>query len=161
MAKTYSDKLQNPLWQRKRLEVLQRDNFCCNTCGNTKRTLHVHHKTYIYGKKPWEYELDNFDTLCNICHELIERLRKEYNVLKKSDVLFIKKRVSSKGTLLYYLYCKQHDEQENRVFFIEEHLATREFRKWFSLSENRLHELSATFKKIIKSQGLKQKKKLN
>lgn len=30
--------------------------------------LQVHHKLYIKGKFPWEYENDNLITLCNWCH---------------------------------------------------------------------------------------------
>ena len=31
--------------------------------------LNVHHKYYIRGKKPWEYELDALTTLCSNCHK--------------------------------------------------------------------------------------------
>lgn len=30
--------------------------------------LHVHHKYYIRGRKPWEYDDDALITLCNWCH---------------------------------------------------------------------------------------------
>lgn len=69
MAKTYSEKLKDPRWQRKRLEVFNRDNFTCQDCGNAKKTLHVHHKNYYPGKEPWEYNNNNLITLCFECHE--------------------------------------------------------------------------------------------
>jgi len=65
---TYSEKLTDPRWQRKRLEILSRDGFKCLECGDTKKTLHVHHKTYQSGLDPWSYPDDNFRTLCKDCH---------------------------------------------------------------------------------------------
>lgn len=40
---------------------------CPNGIGNGE-TLHVHHKKYIFGREPWEYDDDNFLTLCENCH---------------------------------------------------------------------------------------------
>lgn len=67
--RSYGDLLKDPRWQRKRLEILQRDDFTCKTCYATDKTLHVHHKGYVFGKKPWEYEDDVLVTLCLDCHE--------------------------------------------------------------------------------------------
>lgn len=66
---TYQKKLLDPRWQKKRLEILNRDNFSCQICGDTTRTLVVHHKNYIYGNEPWDYIDNNFITLCESCHE--------------------------------------------------------------------------------------------
>lgn len=71
----YAHLLQHPNWQKKRLEILQRDNWKCVKCTDGKSTLHVHHIKYKSGCKPWEYENDNFETLCSACHE-IEHLPK-------------------------------------------------------------------------------------
>ena len=71
--KTYVEQLRHPRWQRKRLEVMGRDGFRCVQCGDEETELHVHHKTYIWGKDPWDYPLGNFDTLCSRCHELQKR----------------------------------------------------------------------------------------
>jgi hypothetical protein len=65
---TYSEKLLDPRWQRKRLEILSRDNFTCQICQSTTKTLHVHHKKYEYGKDPWEVEDIFLITLCKDCH---------------------------------------------------------------------------------------------
>lgn len=70
--KTYSEKLQDPRWQKKRLEVFNRDNFACVLCGDKDNTLHVHHMTYKHGKEPWEYEYENFKTVCKFCHLIYE-----------------------------------------------------------------------------------------
>lgn len=65
---TYSQKLRDPRWQKKRLEIFQRDNFACTQCGDTTTELQVHHEKYIYGRTPWEYEGDLLKTLCSNCH---------------------------------------------------------------------------------------------
>lgn len=77
---TYVEKLKNPLWQRKRLEILQRDNFRCTepSCFEDTKTLHVHHLDYIKGKEPWDYPNEYFTTLCEDCHEELTKERKEY-----------------------------------------------------------------------------------
>jgi hypothetical protein len=67
--KTYSEKLQHPKWQEKRLLILQRDEFTCRECGDKEKMLHVHHKYYENGKEPWDYEDSSLITLCKDCHE--------------------------------------------------------------------------------------------
>ena len=69
--KEYSEYLKNPKWQKKRLEILSRDNFSCVVCGKgieTDTALHVHHLSYMKGRMPWEYDNSNFVTLCEHCH---------------------------------------------------------------------------------------------
>ena len=65
----YSDKLKNPKWQKKRLEILNLRGFKCELCKNEEQELHVHHRFYIKGRKPWEYDNDVFQVLCSDCHE--------------------------------------------------------------------------------------------
>jgi hypothetical protein len=64
----YSEKCKDPRWQRKRLEVFQRDNWTCCECAETRKTLHIHHLNYQNGKNPWEYEITALQTLCSSCH---------------------------------------------------------------------------------------------
>lgn len=66
---TYWELLKHPQWQRKRLEVLTRSNFSCENCGATDKTLNVHHSYYEKGKKPWEYQADTLQSLCEDCHK--------------------------------------------------------------------------------------------
>lgn len=65
---TYSEKLRDPRWQRKRLEILNRDEFTCQNCGDNNTTLHIHHRLYLKNKDPWDYESNLLITLCEICH---------------------------------------------------------------------------------------------
>lgn len=72
----YQELLNHPKWQRKRLEIMQRDDFKCAICHDDETTLHVHHKKYNNGNKPWEYTNDLLITLCKHCHNFIEILVK-------------------------------------------------------------------------------------
>lgn len=67
---TYSEKLRSPLWQKKRLQILERDNWKCCACGNATRNLQVHHLIYCKGSNPWDYADDVYQTLCEECHLL-------------------------------------------------------------------------------------------
>lgn len=66
---TYRDKLSDPRWQKKRLEILQRDSFTCQECKCTTKELQVHHRSYVKGANPWEYDNDDLVCLCRECHE--------------------------------------------------------------------------------------------
>lgn len=68
---SYSEKLRHPLWQRKRLEVLNRDNFRCINCGEREKTLNVHHSYYVKGREVWDYPMFSLSTLCENCHSQI------------------------------------------------------------------------------------------
>lgn len=65
----YAELLRSPQWQKKRLEIMQRDNFTCQSCGSTQKTLTVHHKYYTNGCAPWDYPDECYITLCEDCHE--------------------------------------------------------------------------------------------
>lgn len=65
----------DPRWQRKRLEILNRDEFACRICGDTEMELHVHHLVYTRGHKPWEYENKHLLSVCKQCHGYIEQIK--------------------------------------------------------------------------------------
>jgi 5-methylcytosine-specific restriction endonuclease McrA len=69
---TYSEKLRDPRWQKKRLEILNRDEFTCTICGDDKSTLHVHHNAYA--GEPWEADNNLLTTLCENCHFVVENV---------------------------------------------------------------------------------------
>lgn len=64
----YHDQLKHPLWQKKRLEVLELHNFICENCGDSEEQLHVHHKYYKRGAMIWEYDKYDLSCLCGKCH---------------------------------------------------------------------------------------------
>ena len=72
MAK-YSELLKNPRWQRKRLAIFERDNWACQLCKSTTKTLAVHHTKYDGYKEPWDYEDAELMTVCEECHESISK----------------------------------------------------------------------------------------
>jgi hypothetical protein len=68
LTMTYWQQLQDPRWQRKRLEIFQRANFQCDQCGETLETLHIHHRYYQKGLMAWEYPNASLLCLCETCH---------------------------------------------------------------------------------------------
>lgn len=74
MSTPYWQLLQDPRWQRLRLEVMERAEFRCEWCEATDKTLHVHHTYYEKNLKPWEYPPESLRCLCKNCHEETERV---------------------------------------------------------------------------------------
>lgn len=64
------EKLQDPRWQRKRLEIFERDSFSCLDCSSNTKMLTVHHCVYMRTLDPWDYPNDILMTLCDPCHVL-------------------------------------------------------------------------------------------
>ena len=94
----YSEQFKDPRWQKKRLKILERDNFTCQECGDKKNTLHIHHKYYLPNKKAWEYPDTALFTLCESCHELEQLIKKKHeSALIKSlyDVGFLSSDIGS------------------------------------------------------------------
>jgi hypothetical protein len=88
----YSERLRDPRWQKKRLEILSRDEFTCKNCFDSSRTLHVHHCYYEQGKEPWEYPDGSLVTLCEVCHE-------QETLLLKGEKFAVLCALSEKGWL--------------------------------------------------------------
>jgi hypothetical protein len=113
---TYAEKLLDPRWQKKRLEILERDQWTCQLCNEKEVTLHVHHLKYK--SSPWDVSNDDLVTYCKHCHALIEFLKREYkgNMMKyiiKEPPVFIDK------PLYYIKIGDQHSDDFDRVLLIE------------------------------------------
>ena len=65
---TYAEKLKDPRWQKKRLEILERDEWRCRLCGAEDMPLHIHHEKYTT-RNPWEEEDINLSAICEKCHD--------------------------------------------------------------------------------------------
>lgn len=65
---TYSEQKNHPKWQRKRLEILERDGFKCTICGENEKSLHVHHLYYLPKTLIWEYDDEALKTVCEKHH---------------------------------------------------------------------------------------------
>lgn len=67
-TKTYQEKLLDPRWQKRRLEIFGAFNWKCGECSASTKTLHAHHLYYERGLEPWEYPDDAFLCVCDTCH---------------------------------------------------------------------------------------------
>ena len=87
---TYQEKLKDPRWQKKRLEILDRDEWCCQICGDGESTLHIHHK-YYNNCDPWDCPEDALITLCEDCHkeESEKRPSQEKRLIKAFKIHFL------------------------------------------------------------------------
>lgn len=83
----YTDLLKDPRWQKKRLEVFERDNWECSRCSFTESQLNVHHIEYIRGKNPWDYDMNKLITLCNECHEDIHKHKETIKSITDFDMI--------------------------------------------------------------------------
>jgi len=83
--KTYSQKLRDPRWQKKRLQVLERDRWACQRCYSKTEPLEVHHKEYGRGD-PWDVPDEWLVTLCEDCHEAVALLKKKLSYLLCSSL---------------------------------------------------------------------------
>lgn len=85
MALNYYEQLQHPNWQRKRLQIFERDNFACKICGNTEHQLQVHHLYYIKDILLWEYDDELLQTVCETHHKQLS-----FDMPKISGILAFK-----------------------------------------------------------------------
>lgn len=79
----YSEKLKNPKWQRKRLEILKRDDFKCVYCNDRETELQIHHLKYT--EQPWNAPNKDLITLCKHCHHAVSKdnnLKDIHSVIK-------------------------------------------------------------------------------
>lgn len=90
---TYYQKLKDPRWQKKRLEVMQRDKFKCVSCGSGDKELQCHHLVYAESGNPWDVNNGNIITLCCGCHTKIEETIKavRYSLWSSQKCDFTKK----------------------------------------------------------------------
>lgn len=85
MSKTYADKLKDPRWQRKRLEVMENASWECLNCGSKDSELQVHHPAYLKGKEPWEYDESQLECLCKDCHKVRTDALRFWNLVMLND----------------------------------------------------------------------------
>lgn len=72
--KTYSEKLRDSRWYDFRQMAFSRHGEYCQCCGQDtdfSKGIHVHHRRYISGLDPWQYEMNDVMVVCGFCHEEI------------------------------------------------------------------------------------------
>ena len=115
---TYAEQLKSPKWQKKRLEILERDDFACVACGDKERQLHVHHGYYEKDRLLWDYEEETLHTLCNHCHELTHENLLE---IKYRIAYFNPKDISMLNEIISQVFFHNNKElaMENIKFFFD------------------------------------------
>lgn len=78
---SYSEKYKDPRWQKRRLEVFERDHWACRLCKATGSTLHAHHLYYVSNRDPWNYPPASIISLCDPCHEKIHTITEKHWLL--------------------------------------------------------------------------------
>jgi hypothetical protein len=92
----YSDKLKSPKWQKKRLQILERDNWQCQYCKDTETQLQVHHLKYT--NEPWDADNNDLITACSDCHQLISNSDFKFeSIIKMEASILIGKKYICKG----------------------------------------------------------------
>jgi 5-methylcytosine-specific restriction endonuclease McrA len=96
--KQYYILLQDQRWKNKASFIRKRDHHTCCRCGKKSHRLQVHHKKYIKGLMPWEYDNSLLESLCSTCH------KKEHGIKTKPKKKPVKKaakpkKVAKKKTL--------------------------------------------------------------
>lgn len=114
---SYSDKLKDSRWQKRRLQILDRDKWACSVCSATHKTLHVHHLDYEPNTEPWEYPDHYLQTLCEDCHTEYEESKSkvERNLLGQYRLQFKDDFIRA---CLYFVM--SYDEISDIVYLISE-----------------------------------------
>ena len=109
---SYSEKLRDSRWQRKRLEVLNSAGFRCQSCGNTDEMLHVHHIYYEKDVDPWDYPDEVYMVLCDICHDRWHKIKAKMDkslchvdidhLIHLQEIVNILSEMGPNVTLVYY-----------------------------------------------------------
>lgn len=121
---TYAEKLQDPRWQKKRLEILERDKFKCQLCLDTNTTLHIHHKKY--NGSPWESPNEDLITYCKHCHLFIEENNSESELVRTTKTI-----LKNGDVILYAIFFVDSDKEYfTDVYYIKK---GNELSYWYTL----------------------------
>jgi hypothetical protein len=105
----YQKLLLDPRWQKKRLQILERDEWTCRMCGCTEYTLHIHHEKYA--NEPWNVD-DNFlKTVCKYCHTILE-ISKDNN-----DTVFHIEKARRIKSIKFNVFVKNRDAELCVLFY--------------------------------------------
>ena len=121
---SYSEKLRDPRWQRRRLEIMQFARFRCEQCGEKDRMLSVHHRVYRVGSAPWAYPDHELACLCEECHHFEHHISEE-------DRAGLDSEARNEGYLDmadYQLERAKFDREAQRLGFEDD--ADRQFQEW-------------------------------
>lgn len=80
MIMTYAQRLKDPRWQKKRLELLNKAHWTCEECKAVEPAdgLQIYHVFYMLGKLPWEHDDRIMMVLCDGCHKRRQKVEQEF-----------------------------------------------------------------------------------
>jgi len=102
MNSAYSNYLNSPGWQIKRIKRLELSRFKCEACAATVG-LEIHHLTY---ERIFNEDIDDLMALCRTHHRLAESLVKSGEVARSGDIVEIRNK-----TLFHMRYAAQELER--------------------------------------------------
>lgn len=121
--KTYGEKLRDPRWQIKRLNIFNRDKSTCQLCGDKDLEKHVHHLKYA--GNPWDVPDEYLQLLCCDCHQIVSKC--DYDLL--TDFIRVRRLVRAGCVLLFVvsseglrLYMKSGNELKDVFAFSHDSL---------------------------------------
>lgn len=137
---TYTEKLKDPRWQKKRLQIMSRDKFTCKLCKDTETTLNVHHKNYINNLDPWKYTDKDLITICDHCHREISQ--NEFKNIPFDQISIYKSTRWDGGSMLIFMsiygICSMSIYDKSNQFIVG-----------FNIADEELKSIIKIFKKAI------------
>lgn len=109
---SYAEKLKSPKWQKKRLEILNLKGFKCEACGDEENQIQVHHRFYLKGREPWQYDNDVFQVLCEKCHEKLHAKDKQELIITLEEEKLL--------SLIREIILQDRDFYEDILFVLSE-----------------------------------------
>lgn len=108
-------------------QVLQRDNYVCNTCGKRDGTKYAHHLENYKDNPDKRYALSNGVTLCDRCHRLFHAHYGNRNTTK-ADYLDFKKKYRANPDAFQFKAKSTKKPNRARLDWGK----VRTIRKWFT-----------------------------
>lgn len=139
----YNQKLKDPRWQKKRLKILERDNFICQLCKDDKTELHVHHDEY--SGEPWEVDDKFLTTVCKHCHSILHMIDQSKHSLSMIKIIKIRQSIGDMKVSFVFLYYKSGQGKLIQSFLIN-HSGKDEIEENGVFSEDVLDEFNNRFK---------------
>lgn len=74
---SWEDGFIHPRWHELRAQHQIRTQCTCDRCNGPATPGQLHHTFYEFGRQCYEYPTESFRYLCEECHELMDKLRKQ------------------------------------------------------------------------------------
>lgn len=103
-------------WRRFRAELIRLEEGRCARCLNADQQgalLHAHHKFYVPGRKPWEYEYQDCETLCQSCHAQEHGIiapKENWELIGYDDLGAPENHCDYCGTQIRHVFMIQHEK---------------------------------------------------